>query len=208
MIKLKFIVGILIIVLVSGCVNSNEPAQKTQPIISPTPIPTKEVKIINIDAQQIVLDENDIKEVLGTDWKASQDTSKTILQLTPRSRVSRTYESELIQNSRGGSIQYEVTIEIMVYGSIDEANRETSVVTTGGEKINIGDHGGMESGNGIIDIYFVKNNVVSRISFTRGMNYPDKLSETEKTEMISIDKAYSLAKKQDAKISRILEVIK
>jgi hypothetical protein len=31
-------------VTVSGCINSSEPNQKTQPIISPIPNPTKEVK--------------------------------------------------------------------------------------------------------------------------------------------------------------------
>jgi hypothetical protein len=196
-ILLILIAMVSLAVIVSGCVNTSEPTQKTQPISSPTPIPTKEVKIINIDAQQIVLDENDIKEVLGQDWKASGSRRDDPSCGGSRSCINRGYESFPIYAS----------IEVVVYGSIEEAN---SVQKSYGEKINIGDIGGMSAQGGGIQIVFVRNNILCRFGFNKG--FIIGASETEKAkienaEMISIEKAYDLAKRQDEKISRVLEMI-
>ncbi len=216
----KLILGLLIltVVLTSGCLNSNEPAQKTQSIISPTIptkiVPTPTIKIIDLHAQQLVIDVNDIKETLGQDWKTSGggfviDVSK----LNPKSIVNPTYESEPLKRN-GGSIQYYAMVQVVVFKTITEAKRANEGGTNIGEAnpsiTNIGDYR-VQTSDGNIIIKFVRNNVVTYIWINRahwpGDDGQEFLSETDKTEMLSIDKAINLAKKQDAKISKILDMI-
>ncbi len=56
---IKSIFGLLVltVVLTSGCLNSNEPIQKEQP--------TYEPKVINLHAKQIILDDDEIKDLFG-----------------------------------------------------------------------------------------------------------------------------------------------
>lgn len=207
-ISLIAVVGLLVII--SGCINSNEP---------------KEIKIINLHAQQLIIDENDVKEVLGQDWKISNkptgcstgrrtcDELDQFLQIKLKSNVSRTYESELIKKSGDASIQYDAYIQVLVFNSIDEAKRAYSdmvyIIQPSDleESIGIGDYGGILTKDGYIYLSFVKNNVFSEIVISRTLLLPYDLSETEKTEMIGVDKAYNLAKKQEAKISKILDML-
>lgn len=218
-IKSIFGILILIVILISGCLNSNEPTQKTQQIITPTtptitPVPTPTIKIIDLHAQQLVIDVNDIKEALGQDWKTSGggfviDVSK----LNPKSIVNPTYESEPLKRN-GGSIQYYAMVQVVVFKTITEAKRANEVGTNIGEAnpsiTNIGDYR-VQTSDGNIIIKFVRNNVVTYIWINRahwpGDDGQEFLSDTDKTEMLSIDKAINLAKKQDAKISKILDMI-
>ena len=61
MVRLKrtWLFGLLIltVILISGCINSNEPTQKTQQ--------TDEPKVINLNAKQIILDDNEIEDLFG-----------------------------------------------------------------------------------------------------------------------------------------------
>jgi hypothetical protein len=79
-----------------------------------------------------------------------------------------------------------------------------------GEKINIGDIGGMSTQGGGIQIVFARNNILCQFDFNKliiiGASETEK-AKIENAEMISIEKAYDLAKKQNEKISKILEMI-
>jgi hypothetical protein len=209
MVQLKFVIGILIIVLVSGCVNPNEPSQKTQPIISPTPIPTDEAKIINLNAQQIILNDTEIKGILGA------NLTRVEQYITPEINDDEGHVLSGISVVYGNHEYYlyeNATIGLSVSPDLDDANKIYQSMGLGlqngtekiiSNKIDIGDYGelysvvetkkgttGLSVGESII--IFRKNNIIVVV-----MTKPD----------INIETLFELAKKQDAKISRILEMI-
>ena len=198
----KSIFGLLIltVVLISGCINSNELTQKTQP--------PDETKIINLHAQQIILDDNEIKELLGA-----------TLTKKEQNIISEKEDDKIFGHVLSGiSVGYgipkmgdnNVSILLFVSPTIDVANKsyqsiELEVQNKIGKiisnKINIGDAGELYS---VVDakdkreigtsyIIFRKNNIIVLV-----MSTPD----------IRIETLLELAKKQEAKISRMLSVIK
>jgi len=220
--KSMFGLLILTVVLTSGCLNSNEPAQKTQP--------TDEPKVINLHAQQLILNDSEVKEVLGSSWK---NVRTNMIGVTSDNGsvgdgVSVVYDKEPfyeiiwydISGGRGEDYAKPVTIETLVFtNSVEAKNSYSKHITYYSKnnryyhykqnKIDIGDTGDVytiedlltvkdpNNVNIIIKLMFRKNNVMSIIYF-----------DTEKSNVLNIETALKLAKKQEAKISNILSMIK
>lgn len=204
MVQLKTIFVILTIIaaLTSGCINFNEPTQKTQLKDEP--------KVINLNAQQIILNDSEIKEALGFDW---ENETRKIDGLTKEkdiivlSDISLTYRNPNRKITAAGID--EITISLLVSPSIYAANnnyqfwnsklQETGKVIR--NKIDVGDMGELYSivdtenknVNGGLYLIFKKNNIV----FTF-------ISPPE----VNVETAFELAKKQEEKIIRILDLIK
>jgi hypothetical protein len=224
MVQSKSILGllILIIVLVSGCVNPNEPSQKTQS--------TDEPKVINLDAQQLILNDSEVEEVLGSDWKNTDTSMISIRSYNDTGDgIEAVYDKEpfnelIWYDSAPGTGQGEyakpITIQTLVFTNSamikDYYSKQITIYSQNSQyylfkqnKIDIGDTGDISTiedlmtikdpsnVNIIIKIIFIRNNVMSIIYF-----------DTEKSNVLNIETAIELAKKQDAKISRILELIK
>lgn len=223
MVQLKIIFVILTIIaaLTSGCINSNEPTQKTQLKDEP--------KVINLNAQQIVLNDIEVKEILGYEWKNVQTNMIGVTSDNGRvgDGVSVVYDKEPfyeiiwydISGGRGEDYAKPITVKILVFTNIVEAenyyskdmliySQDSRYFHYKQNKIDIGDVGNIytvedlltiKNPNNVdivIKIIFRKNNVISIIYF-----------DTEKSNVLNIETATELAKKQEAKIIRILDKI-
>ncbi len=190
--NLYLVIAVLsLLVIISGCINSNETTQKT----------TNESKIINLDSQQLILTENEVRQILGTDWKKGYKNNSI--------SVSK-------QNYDKGQFIGNVLTAVYVYPNITEAKQNYDIfeyyqnlgqLLNQGNDINIGDHGRIfvekvftldSTENEVsIKVMFRKNNIISIINIYR-----------KEDDLLTIETAIELAKKQDAKISRILDMIK
>lgn len=200
--KYVFVLSILfVVVLISGCLNSNSQNQKTQ-LIAPTPAPTD--KIINLHAQQIILDDNEIKELLGTDYMKINPKNQ-VIRNEPKSKGLQILSSIRVDIGN-------VTIGLFVSPSKDVSDKAYQSLVLDLQKnikvivnkIDIGNTTGelysiVGSQNenttaepGTSYIIFNKNNIVVLVGST-----PD----------IQVETLIKLAKRQEAKIVRILEVI-
>ncbi|MDD5473764.1 MAG: hypothetical protein PHU34_06405 [Candidatus Methanoperedens sp.] len=229
------VIGLLVIV--SGCLNSNKSTQKIQPQYEPIGIvatektyPQDEHKIINLHAQQIILDDTEIKEVLGSSWKNVDSGGIGVWQddgIDAAEGVEVIYDEEPfykiifydISGGRGENFAKPVTIKTLVFTDIERTKRfyskdraidsqDSKYYHYKQNEIAIGDAGTIytiedlntiknNDVNLIIKLIFRKNNIVSIIYF-----------DTEKSNVMTIENAMKLARKQDAKISRILDTIK
>lgn len=171
------------IVMCSTTTGSGMPSKITP--TSTTTTTTNDFKIINLDVQQVILSESEIMEIIGFDWKNT-------FQRKQGQSISLEYKKQ------NGDIRvYE--IDISVFPNITATKEAYSLmVSTIGKNqkvddIKIGDAGKIiESnirGSRGYQILFIKNNVYVVVTST-------------------VDKeiAYNLAKKQDEKISRILDM--
>lgn len=232
--KLVFGLLILTMVLISGCTNSNEQAQKTN-----------QSKIINLHAQQLILNDSEVEGVLGNAWQkvqsdeisVSSDNGTTVIDgngngviygtATVGEGIDVVYDEEPFHEiiwydtsgGKGENYAKPVTIKNLVFSNIEEAEKyytkDMAVYSQNSRyyhykqnKIDIGDTGNIytiedlltiknNNVNIIIKLIFRKTNVISVIYF-----------DTEKSNILNIETAIELAKRQDEKISRILEMIK
>ena len=214
MVQFKFAFGlsILIIVLISGCVNTNELITTSQP--------QNELKVINLSAQQIILNDKAIEETLGTGWE-KEGKGMTFSSFTNKasSNYFIQYGKKIITKSDGGHVNYSVEISLYTYPVFISTTKEnmkeiskTIEIDAIENDINIGDVGKIFSvKNGVI-VMFIKNNVISEIHFTRKEYTSNELIISGDTfneeSKVDAEIALELAKQQDAKISRILEMIK
>lgn len=201
-----------------GCLNSNENSQNIQATSTPTQTiqlinPTPTIKKINVHASQIILNENDIKDILGQEWVASPNSGKNFYSYDPKSYVNTQYHGPIIKYPRGGAIENLIMIEVLVYDNINnpklEYERLTSMKKYAGylSDLKVGDTGKIFTSDERIEIYFIKNNVLCHLYFGKSIYYPDLLSETEKNQMVSIEQTYNLAKKQENKITETLDLL-
>lgn len=225
---MKQIILIIVIVIASvltGCISSDVQSSKaqpiitqTQPIITPTPAPTKEIKVINLDAKQLVLEDNEIKNILGKEWNNNVEWLPNLntakFSNVPTSSIIHVIYSIDPLGCGAGTINnefiyYPVDISVRVYNDFIDAKKDYHILSNNyyiGNSINIGDEGIIytitidQLNQSIIKVVFRKNNVLSIIY----------LSSRERCEndSFNIDTAIKLAKKQDEKISKILEMIK
>lgn len=169
---------LIILVLISGCLNSIEQ-------------PQKEKKIIKLDPQQLVLSDDEIKSVLGLEWKISS------ISLPEFNNI------EMFERDFNKGMYNTGNINIKTFVSIDEAIKFYSNYREG-NALELGDKGLIYSYDNkemnSINIVFIKNNLIVFIQIIT----VDKYSVPN----IDIVTAINLAKKQDAKISKILEIIK
>ncbi len=186
---------VLIVFLISGCINSNKEISKTQ-------------QTINLHADQIILDDIEIKEVLGNDWELKDmwvDNSTKKGEFVLSSDIIRGYDNPNITSMK--SFRNKIQITVYVSPNISSTNTNYRLFLSMfpreyvvNNKFDIGDYGeiytfvGLQEGlNGQTVLVFKKNNILISI-----YAIPE----------INIDTISRLANKQDAKISRILETIK
>lgn len=213
--KLIFGFLILTVVLTSGCINSYEQSQKTQPIITPTPIQTAEVfyptptpiKIINLDPSQLILSDEEVNKVLGSGWNKKGENPSTFDFSNYHAKL---FSSFYMKDNNVAS----ATIGIWRHPDNQQVLMKYRDIMTGqmrfnndkGNDIDIGDRvKWFEESNELIDIVgkvYSKNKNVE-VVFTKS----NILIDIE-TNTVGIEKAVELAKKQDEKISKILGMIK
>lgn len=249
---MKSIILIIVIVLAiafSGCISSDVQSSKAQPIITqnqpiktaqliitPTPAPTKEMKVINIDASQIILDKKEVNNILRQE--SNQPIQNLIMetnsakepfrstysgQITPKSRYVRTYSNYVHTNytitvKPEGDAVFDVSTELNVYNNIDQAKKSylkedmAWIPTVQVQEINIGDFGTANTiiydTSNSVEIHFVKNNVFFVMIITSHWISPERGAEPNKAPLVNIDTAYKLAQKQNEKITKIIEMIK
>ena len=169
-----------------------------------------ESKIINLNTQQFIINEKEVQEIIGKDWKIkdlfSIDNSFSIdngsyTGLGTIYRNNNSYERYSLYDPN--IIIFDpVYISILTFPNIKTAkeyyNSDISIkkYNENGNQINIGDNGYASTIDDIIKVIFIKNNVISIIYITPNKN-----------ESLTVDQAFQLAKKQDEKLSRILEII-
>ena len=180
---------ILIIVLTSGCFSSTNENQIREE-------PTRENIIIKSDYEQIVLSNDEMQSALGSGWP---------IEVIKLPENSDHFVKFFVKNDDiRGSIQIRSYSSINgasgYYSFIQNINPETK------EYISIGDRGLIypESSNGIETIVclFIKNNIAVEVGIT---NLNDKhLSQNVDMETALV---VNLANQQDAKISRILDMM-
>lgn len=195
----------IVVVLMSGCLNSNVPAS------NPT------IKNIDLDAKQLVLNDSDIKGILGNKWNnfdtPKQNTS-TFSNVPTSSIIHVLYSIDPWNLGWGGltintgEFIYEpVDISIRVYNNSSGAKEDYLKLSNNyykGTNITIGDEGSIytikleesfaQDEKSIIKSVFRKNNVISIIYLTTHKKYDKNVS-------FNVDTAINLAKKQEAKIS-------
>lgn len=171
---------------------------------------TNQSKIINLNAQQFIINEKEVKEIIGEDWKI-----KDLIPIDNSFSIDNDFYNGIgtIYSNNNSYERYSlydsniiifspVYISILTFPNIKTAkeyyNSEISIkkYTENGNHINIGDNGYASTVNDIIKVIFIKNNVISIIYLTPNKN-----------ESLTVDQAFQLAKKQDEKLSRILEII-
>ncbi|MCK4798875.1 MAG: hypothetical protein KAT05_15975 [Spirochaetes bacterium] len=164
-------------------------------------------KVINLHAQQIILNGIEIEQTIGVDWKNENKFTNSFTKLEVSSVIYLLYRNPNIKITATGSD--EINIRLLVSPSISEANNQyqslNSKLQENGKiirnKIDVGDTGELYSNidadnknvNGGLYLIFRKNNVIFVFD-----SPPEVNAET----------AFELAKKQEEKISRILEIIK
>lgn len=190
-------------VIVSGCVNSDEKIQSSS-------------KIINFDVEQIALNDTEIREVLGQDWQRT-NYGNTYFFIYDLSGIRLNYDKEpfyaikpiILKNNQNFFSPFDLSV--FVYEDIEKAKEVYSTQINvfnelfTGNRINIGDdgisytfHDSINNNiNGVIMVLFRRNNVLTWFYL-----------DTKKSQELNLDTAVKLAKKQDAKISRILDMIK
>lgn len=214
-IKTIFVILIIIAAITSGCINSNELTQKTQPIITPTPIQTVEVsyptptpiKIINLDPSQLILSDVEVNKVLGSSWTKKGEHPSTF---NFSNYYAKVYSSFYVKENNIATVQ----IGIWHHPDNQQVLMKYRDIVTGqmrfnndrGNDINIGDRvKWFEQSNELIDIvgkvYSRDKNV--EVVFTKS----NILIDIE-TNNVGIETAIELAKTQEEKILRILEMIK
>lgn len=228
MVKSKSIFGLLILmmVLISGCINSSETIQKNQTI--------NESKIINLDANQLILNDIEMKEVLGDKWKnvhyeeESYTESYDGFYRVVGNGVIVVYDKEpfydlIMYDMSGGfgrsNFMKPVTIKNVVFTNIEEAkkyySKDDSIYSQNSNnyhfkhnKIDIGDEGNLYT---IEDLHTIKNseyeNIIIKLIFRKNNIVSIILLDTEKSNVLNIETSIELAKKQDEKISTILDII-
>ncbi len=195
-IKYKIIVAILFIALISACINSNQS------------------KITNLNAQEFILNQNEIKNILGQDWYIDPNFGggESILLSTPKNRFSAVYRSQSIQKTGRASIYYQAFIEISIFNNTQEVKNEFQYLKqfnfAGQTELNIGDQSALRTSNNYINIWFTRDNILCRIDILNQGYYLEDLSATEKNETLSLDKVLNLAKMQDDKLLRIIQMIR
>lgn len=193
-----------------------------------------EPKAINLHAQELILNDNEIKGVLGYGWGKNRQSMDKEFDLNTTSQFFVRYEKELPiteterelfvksypdANKSDLFVNMNVNIFILISPTVDTARENYYQIIYREDlknpkqikfDLNIEDMGKFYSENAsngeLIHIVFIKNNVIFFMEFTLISNRP--LSEPERSEMIDVETAVELAKKQDAKITRILEMIK
>lgn len=164
-------------------------------------------KVINLHAQQIILNGTEIEQTIGVDWKNENKFTNSFTKLEVSSVIYLLYRNPNIKITATGSD--EINIRLLVSPSISEANNQyqslNSKLQENGKiirnKIDVGDTGELYSNidadnknvNGGLYLIFRKNNVIFVFD-----SPPEVNAET----------AFELAKKQEEKISKILEIIK
>ena len=165
-----------------------------------------ESKIINLNAQQLIINDSEVKKTIGEEWNL-KDTFSIRNDYGFKDGIGKTYNNsnphvgEWIIES-GTVIIRPVYISILTFPNLKTAkeyyNSEISKqkYKENGNQIDIGDNGYASTVDDIIKVIFIKNNVVSIIYLTPNKN-----------ETLTVDQAIQLAKKQEEKIDRILDVI-
>lgn len=197
----KLLLGLLILtaVMISGCINSNK---------SNSPI--NEPQVINAYPEQLILNENEIKEVLGDEWEMVSNIGYSysedhvggyeVLDKKPYSTKGKQLTGE--------SFISPIMIWILVFNETNAAKNYYSghelfdMKDYKGNKINIGDAG----------IYSIKiepppeplNKIITKITFRKNNVISIMYLDSEKSDLLNMDTAINFAKKQEAKISKIL----
>lgn len=165
------------------------------PISTTTPNPANKLKIIDLDAQQVMISESEIAEVLGINWKIKSHDRSGYNNLGGFSD----FEIENISTGKDESIG----IQIFIFPNATAPREafsglllDNKVIAT--QNINIGDIGTIITFNRNNDymIMFTENNVLSFVEYF-------SVGYTVDSEI-----AYELAKKQEEKISNLLDTIK
>ncbi|MDO8725059.1 MAG: hypothetical protein Q7J35_03205, partial [Candidatus Methanoperedens sp.] len=159
--KVKNLIVILLILtlfLTLGCLNSNEPTQKA--------LPTNEPKVINLHAQQLILNDSEIKEALGHDWEKKEQRidGQTQEELIILSSISLLYANRTETIDRVLGSKNPIYISVFVSPNIYYAEnksyqyfvsklQETGKVVR--NKIDVGDKGEIYT---VVDVQDKENN--------------------------------------------------
>lgn len=206
MVQSKYILGllILIIVLVSGCLNSNESIQKTQPTITPTSAPTKENKIINLNAKQIILDDSEIEDLFGVilakNENSIHESDELPVYYSPYYNIHSVHILSGVNNfyvlKKSYNDKYNVSIGVYVFPTVDDAKYFESKIIDSDQNIkvikNIIDIGNttgnlssivsikpLFSWDGSCNLLFIDSFVTSFFWQNYGNNFPESYQCTE-----------------------------
>lgn len=183
---------IFIVFLISGCINSNKEISEPQ-------------QTINLHANQIILDDAEIKEVLGNDWEMKDmlvDNSTKKGDFVLSSDIIKGYDNPNITSMKSFRNKIQITVYVSPNISSSDANYQLflskfPIEYVVSKKFDIGDYGeiytfvGLQEGlNGQTVLVFKKNNIIISI-----YAIPE----------INIDTVSRLANKQDEKIQGFLK---
>lgn len=143
----KSIFGFLILtmVLMSGCLNSNESIQKTQPTITPASVPIKENKIINLHAKQIILDDSEIEDLFGVilakNENSIQETDELPVYYSPYYDIHSVHILSGANNfyvlKKPDNNKYNVSIGVYVFPTVDNAKYFESRIIDSDQNIKV-----------------------------------------------------------------------
>lgn len=198
----KSIILIIVIVLAivfSGCVNSAEPTQisqpiitkptQIQPIITPSPVPSEGNKIIKIAPEQLILNKEEIIQVAGTKWEYNKDASGVMIAPNMFEAYNLMFEKKIPEHQ-----PKILWIQLKVYQNKDFIENEFGLQQEKQNNINIGEKGKVfPNGQGDMNILFVRNNIMVMIYYDTSEDF---------------ETMFKLGQKQDEKITNILEMIK
>ncbi|MFA4934349.1 MAG: hypothetical protein WC568_00795 [Candidatus Methanoperedens sp.] len=198
-IKTIFVILTIIVAMTSGCLKSNELSN--------------EPKVINLYPEQVILNDGEIKEILGNEWERYSNLgygNGENYQYVETVYDKKPYSMKPKQLSRYESFMGPFAIFLLVFNNTNAAeefysdHERSDMMDYKGNKINVGDIGSAYSiktdeptGKIITKITFRKNNIIS-------IMYLD----SERSESLNMDTAINLAKKQEEKISKALEMMK
>ncbi|MFZ2412545.1 MAG: hypothetical protein WAW23_13315, partial [Candidatus Methanoperedens sp.] len=134
--KLIFGFLILTVVLTSGCVNSNEPNQKTQPT---------EPKVINLHAKQIILDDGEINDLFGIiltkDENIFPESDELSVYYSTYDDIRSVHILSGVNNvyvlKKSDSNKYNVSIGTYVFPTVDDAKFFESKIIDSDQNIKV-----------------------------------------------------------------------
>jgi archaellin len=164
--------------------------QTSQPITttgraSPTVTPNQgtqanKFEILNLDVQQVILSDSEIKEVIGSDW---EKTNQTKVDTPDHGQLMDLGYQTINSNTRDKE-------DIIVRVGVSSKKETFGISNMPGNDIDIGDAGKVITESNYVEITFIKNNILVVIAGST---------------TVGLETITKLARKQEEKIIRLLE---
>ena len=110
----------LIIILIIGCIK--EPSLKTE-LNSNQTLSKEDLKIINLSAQQLILGDNETREILGFDWKKVYQGTNKNPALNASNEIFLTYGKGPINETKIGEDTSFFDSYLLVFPDINETKK-------------------------------------------------------------------------------------